>query len=215
MSLLKPNWSQDKPTWQDAQAMSSAVRLESFHPNSVAIARVLDRLRATHSNGGAFLSALRVGPDDVFDWFASRNRLLEYDILPQLLHRDELRGALPDLKIPNQFTGPNTNPANVCGTAASGGFTFDNPFFLEGQLGQRLFAGGAYPIDVKISGQAAMQLAAEYCEALFARRYEDVSLFTSYEAWTPWFCCIAWDWTSVLFDRANRTLSILAVTDTD
>lgn len=60
-----------------------------------------------------------------------------------------------------------------------------------------------------------MQLAAQYCQAAFGRRYEEVSLFSSYEAWTPWFAGIAWDWTSVLFDRLDRKMWVLAVTDTD
>jgi len=37
----------------------------------------------------------------------------------------------------------------------------------------------------------------------------------SYDTWTRWFHGIAWDWTSVLFDRRFRNLWILAVTDTD
>ena len=195
--------------------MSSVVRLEPVQPKAEAITRALDRLIATHSTGGAFLAALRVGANDAFDWFASRNRLVEFDILPQLLSRDELRSQLPDVKIPGAATEAGSDAPQACSVTASNGFRLDDPFLLDGQLAHRLFAGGAYPPESKITGRAAMQPAAEYCEAVFERRYEEVSLFTSYEAWTPWFCGVAWDWTSVLFDRANRILWTLVVTDSD
>jgi hypothetical protein len=103
----------------------------------------------------------------------------------------------------------------ACTIASSAGFKFDNPFLLDGQLAQALYAGGAYAAPSKIEGRAAKRLAMDFCKAVFGQRYEDVSLYTSYASWTPWFGGIAWDWTAVLFDRRERTLWILAVTDED
>ena len=193
--------------------MCGFVALEPVPQVDQRVDRVLNRLRVTHSNGGAYLATVRVGSDDVFDWFASRNRLLENDILPLLLRREEFKTLLPELKIPESL--PAIENQETCSVAASGGFNLDNSFLLDGQLGLRLFAGGAYDPDTKISGCAAMELAADYCQAVFGRRYEEVSLFTSYEAWSPWFTGIAWDWTSVLFDRQDRTMWVLVVTDED
>ena len=193
--------------------MCGFVALEPVQQVDERVDRVMDRLRVTHSNGGAFLATVRVGSDDVFDWFASRNRLLENDILSQLLRREEFRVLLPDVKIPESL--PAIENQEACSIAESGGLSLDNPFLLDGQLGQRLFAGGAYGPESKISGSAAMKLAAEYCQAVFERRYEEVSLFSSYDAWTPWFAGIAWDWTSVLFDRRDRKMWVLVVTDED
>jgi len=193
--------------------MCGLVALEPVQQVEEQVDRALDRLRVTHSNGGAFLATVRVGSDDVFDWFASRNRLLENDILPLLLRRREFRTLLPEVKIPEDL--PAIENHEACSIAASDGLSFDNPFLLDGQLGQRLFAGGAYAPESRITGNDAMQLAAQYCQAAFGRRYEEVSLFSSYEAWTPWFAGIAWDWTSVLFDRLDRKMWVLAVTDTD
>jgi hypothetical protein len=216
MSLLEPNWSQAKPSLKDAQRMCTQVALEPIWQTDERIDQVLERLRATHSNGDAFLAVVRIAANATFDWFASRNRLLENEILPLLLHRSEIRALLPEVKIA-ESTG-NISVAesqDACSITASNGFSFDNPFLLDGQLAQRLFAGGAYGPNLKISGRDAMELAGKYCDAAFGRRYEDVSLFSSYEAWTPWFAGIAWDWTSVLFDRRERKLWILAVTDED
>ncbi|NYF79066.1 hypothetical protein [Granulicella arctica] len=159
------------------------------------------------------MAVVRIGTDDIFDWFASRNRLLENEILPLLMQREEIRALLPEVKIAESVRV--TEDHGACSITASNGFTFDNPFLPDGQLAKRLFAGRAYGPDLKISGRNAMQLAGEYCEATFDKRYEEVSLFTSYAAWTPWFAGIAWDWTYVLFDRRERKLWILVVTDED
>jgi hypothetical protein len=59
----------------------------------------MNRLRETHANGGALFSSFNVGPSEAFDWFASRNRLLEFGILRQLLDRVEVTSALPALQI--------------------------------------------------------------------------------------------------------------------
>jgi len=213
METLKPNWSQQKPGWRDAVKMCSEVRLTQLAIQSDSFDQTLNRLRATHSNGGAFLKAVRVGESEVFDWFASRNRLLEDEILPLLLRRTEIRELLPELLIPADAV--IKNEPDVCSIASSGGFKFDSPFLFDGQLAQCLFAGGAYSSQVKIDGKTAKRQALNFCDAMFGQRYEDVCLFSSYEAWTPWFFGIAWDWTAVLFDKRERTLWILAVTDTD
>jgi hypothetical protein len=216
MSLLEPNWSQAKPSPKDAQRMCAHVGLEPIRQTDDRVDQVLEHLRATHSNGGAFLAVVRIEADSIFDWFASRNRLLENEILPLLLHRSEIRAILPEVKITESTQNIQVAESqDACSITASNGFSFDNPFLLDGQLAQRLFAGGAYGPSLKISGRAAMQLAGDYCDAAFERRYEDVSLLSSYAAWTPWFAGIAWDWTSVLFDRRERKLWILAVTDED
>jgi len=196
--------------------MCAHIGLEPVPQTDERVDQVLERLRVTHSNGGAFLAVVRVEADDIFDWYASRNRLLENEILPLLLHRNEIRALLPEVKIAESTENIQiAESQDACSITASNGFSFDNPFLLDGQLAQRLFGGRAYGPNLKISGRAAMQLAGDYCDAVFDRRYEEVSLFSSYAAWTHWFAGIAWDWTSVLFDRRECKLWILAVTDED
>ena len=213
MGILEPNWNQQKPTWQEAQIMCGQVALTPISIESEAITTTLDRLRANHSNGGALLKAVRVGDSSVFDWFASRNRLLEDEVLVSLLCRNEMRNLLPELLIPAELES-NTETED-CAIVSSGGFKFDNQFLLDGQLAQNLYAGGAYPAPAKVDGKTAKHHALAFCDAVFGQRYEDVSLYTSYEPWTPWFSGIAWDWTAILFDKRDRALWILAVTDED
>ena len=219
MNRLKPDWNQQKPSSREAERMCETVGLAPTLIENTDINFVLERLRTTHIHGGALFGALRVGEDIGFDWFASRNRLLEYDILSRLLCRNEVRNLLPDLDIPQDFSSmPNDRGSCVAksgGTFSSGSFKFDNPFSLDGQLAQILFTGGAYTSKSEMTGFAAMELAGAFCNATFGRRYEEISIFTSYAAWTPWFCGIAWDWTSIFFDRGTRKLWLLAVTDTD
>lgn len=193
--------------------MCAGVALEPRKIESSVIDTVLARLRASFSNGWAVFASLKVGADSTFDWYASRNRLLEFEILQSLLHRKSVSEALPDLMIPDE--GPSSRETGAGKTSNPTGFQHENQFLFDGQLAAQLFNGGAYSTPHRIEAKEAKQLAMSFCDALFALRYEDISLFTSYDAWTPWFYGIAWDWTAVLFDRRDRTLSILAVTDTD
>jgi hypothetical protein len=213
MEILEPNWNQSKPTWQEAKLMCARVELSSVPIESEIMKTVVDRLRASHSNGGALLASIRVGSNETFDWYASRNRLLEWDILPLLLRRDSVREALSELTIPPEEA--STGRSDGCQIVKSGGFQFDNSFLLDGQLAARLYTGGAYGSAQKIEAREAKHLALSFCDAAFDQRFADVCLFTNYEPWTPWFRGIAWDWTAVLFDRRERIFWVLAVTDTD
>lgn len=176
---------------------------------SEAVTQVLECLRKSHSNGGAILATVSFGSNQVLDWFASRNRWLEWGILPRILRREEIKLSLTELNI---CALPNiTVEGEACSTD---GFRIDNAFLFDGQLAACLYRGGAYT-HPSGDGRSAKELALRFCDALFQHRFADLSLFTSHDAWTPWFHGIAWDWTAVLFDRRNRLLHILATTDTD
>jgi hypothetical protein len=173
---------------------------------------VLDRIRETHSNGGAFFASVQLGSNADFDWFASRNRLLEFGILRQLLERDEIRVALPGMGItPSPSQGSATES---CSLGDDSGFQLASSFLFDGQLAAILYAGGAYTRG-NGDGRIEKESSLAFCDAVFGLRFSEVSYFSSHSAWTPWFAGIAWDWTAVLLDRRNRLLSVIAVTDTD
>lgn len=212
MELLEPNWNQPRPELNEVLNMCSRIELKEIETRSVAVAEVLQSLRESHCNGGAVLATVAVGTDEVLDWFASRNRWLEWEILPRILRRDEIKVALAELKI--DALQDSTGEARNCTISASDGFRMENPFLFDGQLAAILHSGGAYT-HPHGDGRAAKQMALNFCDALFQQRFFEISLFTNHEAWTPWFHQIAWDWTAVFFDRRKRMLHILATTDTD
>src|SRR5690242_1310001 len=100
MDLLKPEWDQPRPTLEAALAIQREVKLLSIPFRSESIDCVIDNLRESHANGGAHLACTLIESNRDFDWFASRNRLLEFDILPNILRREEVRQSIPELLIP-------------------------------------------------------------------------------------------------------------------
>lgn len=212
MDILKPDWNQAKPTWQDSRDMIARIQIAQIEVHLDPVRTVLDEIRRSHDNGDALLTAFSVGSSTTFDWFASRNRLLEFDLLPRLLVREEIRQSMADLQIPTAC--PQTAQAENCVTSAAFGFKMESSFSFDCHLAYTLYSGGAYSHPTG-DGRAAKQQAIDFCDALFQQRYSEVSLFNSFEAWTPWFHGIAWDWTAVLFDLRQRVLWFLAVTDTD
>ncbi|HWE86570.1 MAG TPA: hypothetical protein VG267_16620 [Terracidiphilus sp.] len=231
MELLNPDSNQGKPTFAQARTMCQQVPLEIKPLIDPRLDSVLNRIGETHANGGALFASFNVGPSKAFDWFASRDRLLEFGILRQILDRVEVSIALPALKI--QPSTPE-DPAFVVRRLGDhapetyefgddyefgdcdydGNFRARSSFLFDGQLAQVLYAGGAYTRATG-DGRVEKENSLAFCEALFGLRFSEVSHFSSRSAWTPWFGGIAWDWTAILFDRRARTLSILAVTDTD
>jgi hypothetical protein len=212
MELLNPDWNQEKPTFDQSRAMCEQVHLELRSLSDPRVDVVLDRIRETHVNGGAFFASIHIGSNRDFDWFASRNRLLEFGILRQLLGRAEVRSGLPALEI--QASPSDDAASETCSLADDSGFQMTSSFLFDGQLAQVLYGGGAYTRGSG-DGRIEKESSLAFCDAVFGLRFSEVSHFSSHGAWTPWFEGIAWDWTAILFDRRSRALSILAVTDTD
>jgi hypothetical protein len=212
MSMLSPDWSQPMPTPEEAHAMCRLVPLAQVPVSEANLVSAIQELCRSHTHGGALLAAFEVGPNSDFDWFASRNRLLEFDILPLVLARREVRDALPELMIPDfciDWSRASMESAN--------GFEESNSFNFDGKLSQMLFNGGAYGSSTHGDGRAEKEAALRFCDTAFGMRFSEVSYFRSHSAWTHWFGNISTylDWTAVLVDRRLRRLWILAVTDSD
>jgi hypothetical protein len=212
MELLDPDWNQEKPTFVQARTMCQQVPLDIRPLSDPRVDTVLNRIRESHANGGALFASFNVGASKPLDWFASRNRLLEFGILRQLLGRIEVRGGLPALEI--QTFLPDDSAIESCSLGDDGDFQMTSSFLFDGQLAQVLYGGGAYTRSIG-DGRTEKESSLAFCDAVFDLRFSEVSHFSSHSGWTPWFAGIAWDWTAILFDRRIRALSILAVTDTD
>lgn len=198
--FLTPDWEQEIPSADQVQAFSTRIQLSWISVEAEPYSSCLQLLRESHVNGGAHLVAFDIAPDPIFHWFASRNRLTEHGLIDSILAHPLIRATLPDLAIPE---------SNV-----NSGLDLVNSFGLDGKLAASLHYGGAY-WSREGNGRAANQLALEVCDAMFDRRFAEISVYESYSAWTPWFFEVAWDSTTVILDRRLRRLWILVITDTD
>jgi hypothetical protein len=212
MPYIQPDWSQPKLTLNDARIVCQRVKLNPVDITSDVIAKVLNSLRTSHANGGAFLSAVMIEEDPIFDHFASRNWLLKYQLLGRLLHRTEIRTSLRDLAITDAIDPPESPAESL--VSLTDGFTKESPFLFDGKLAWTLYEGGAYH-KPQGDGRTEKELANSFCEALFQNRYAEIEFFSSHHAWTPWFQDVNWDWTAVLLDLRKRMMWILVLTDTD
>ncbi len=211
MQRLVPDWNQSRPTWTETAAMCRGIELIDVPLTAAPFEEILESLRSSRPNGGAFLCAFLISPDKTFDWFASRNRLTEDGILASILSHSEVRNRVPSLMIADleQRANPSSHPLTDVHN-----FSMESPFLFDGRLAESLHVGGAYSIP-EGDGRAEKQLALDFCEAAFALRFGDLLSYVNFGPWTPWFHGMAYDWTSVLFDLELRNLWILAVTDTD
>jgi hypothetical protein len=181
--------------------MCQRIRLEAVRLPEQPFATFLAAMRESHNNGGAFLAEFDVGPDPVFDWYASRNRLWDERVLETLLAHPAIRTALGELSIPS-------NPQ------FESGFSMENQFAFDGTLASMLYHGGAYSRGTG-DGRKEHALALEVCNAMFGLRFGEIICCSNGNAWSSWFHGVAWDLTAVLFDRRMRKLWVLTVTDTD
>jgi len=199
-ALLEPDWAQPRPTFVEVLAMTRRIGLDPVTLPEKPFSDFLRCLRESHSNGGAHIAAFEVLPDTIFDWFASRNRLSDDELIDTLITHPAIRAALGEVRMPE--------------TKASTGLGLADPFLLDGRFARCLHAGGAY-WNAESDGKASKTLALDVCEAMFGLRYGEVALLESVQAWTPWFHNIAWDLTEVVFDRRLRRLWVFVITDTD
>jgi len=203
--LLTPDWQQARPSPADVQKMWGRITLATVNLPSEPFTNFIEQLRKSHDNGGAYITAFDVGPDPIFDWYASRNRLSEDGMLEGFVTHAAVREVLPELRIPDSIQ---------LSEACDAGFRMFDQFLLDGTLAHLLYQGGAYHKSHG-DGRAEKAFALEVCDAMFGLRYGEILCNPNYDAWTPWFRGIAWDVTIAVFDRRTRRIWLLVITDTD
>lgn len=199
------DWDVPRPSSDEIVASWADLRWEARDLDEPALDRYLDALGSTRTNGGYLVGRWRaVACSDVTHWFASRNRLDEYELFRTLVVSSAFRSRLPDLKVPD-------DPGRV-----PGGLTEEwaGSLTLDGAWAGLLVEGGAYG---RFAGTAreAKTIAAAATDALMGDRFEDFRVDVSHEAWTPWFADVAWDATYVLTDLRDAEVTVLCMTDTD
>jgi hypothetical protein len=127
----------------------------------------------------------------------------DYDFFQHFLGSEGVREALPELQIParlGQDLGFEESP--------------EGTLILDGQIAATLVHGGAY-LRFEGTAQQAKELGRAFVDALIGDRHTGFKVWRSYEAWTPWFFEISWDYSWVLLDVEHAEVTLLCVTDTD
>ena len=130
MTMLEPQWKQERPDLAAIQQLWREPVFKSDPCSSPAIDELLVELRATHVNGGALFARFSFCHHPVIHWFISRNRFDEIQFFEHLLTSDALREALPNLKAPALL-----EPIN---------WDWWSSYLLGGDWARILMNGGAY-----------------------------------------------------------------------
>jgi hypothetical protein len=199
------DWDMVRPSLDELIESWRHLRWESRDLESAALERYLDALAATRRNGGYLIGKWKaVEYSDVTQWFVSRNRLAEYELLRTLFVSPAFRERLPELAVPGDLA------------RVPGGLTeqWAGSLMLDGAWAGILVSGGAYK-RFEGSARAAKDLAGAAANALIGDRFEDFRVDVSDNASTPWFADVAWDITYVLTDMRNAEVTVLCATDSD
>lgn len=199
------DWDMPRPSLDELIASWTHLRWDARDLDEPALDRYLDALAATRTNGGYLIGRWQaVEYSDVTHWFASRNRLDEYELFRTLFASSAFRRRMPDLRVPGDLA------------RVPGGLTeqWAGPLMLDGAWAGLIVTGGAYG---RFDGtaRAAKEIATAATDALIGGRFEDFRIDLSHEAWTPWFADVAWDTTYVLTDMRHAEVTVLCATDTD
>jgi len=199
------DWDEPRPSIEELIGSWPQMGWDSVRVGSGLLDAYLSQVRETHVNGGYLLGRWRaVRYSDVAAWFASRNRLEEYEMHRLLFDSPIVRRDLAPLEIPAKLDRVPGALKEVPGGALN----------LDGILATIIVQGGAYKSFQGLAAEAK-SLADEAVADLTGRRYEDFRLDQTFEPWTPWFRDVAWDYTFVLTDYRNAEMTVLCITDAD
>ena len=210
--MLEPDWEDVSSPRTDLRRIWGEVRFEPVEVSGSAIDDCLGTLRQTRTLGGARLGCFYVPEHEVFDWFASRNLLVDVD-----------GGDEPGF-VRHFFSSP-TVVRSLFSEAETAGlpeddmldfppaFQWGSPFTFEGEIAERIFQGGAYA-SFRGPPARAIATARRFREAIYGERYTDTRPYTSYDRWHEWFHHVE-HFTWLLIDKRYRSIWLLCITDND
>jgi len=200
--MLTLDLEQKRPSEEEAQQMWGELQVTPVPFQHPALDELLERFRAIYVNGGAEFARFQLSENPVLQWFGSRNKLHEISFFERFLTAPAAASALPSLSIQN----PLPSPLNLKEDTSA--FTFD------GEVAKVLVRGGSY-MSFQGTASEAKAIGVRFCDALFGQRYDEIKMYISYDAWSPWFGNVAWDVTWFGVDKRNSQIWLLCATDTD
>ncbi|PWJ33123.1 hypothetical protein [Sediminitomix flava] len=199
MDELEINWEQERPSQIQLVGLWTKMKFERIENWSTATDVLSEKIIETHVNGGIQLHRYKVSRNDHFHWFASRNRLDEIDFVKKALRHKDLSDYRNNLEIKLK---PEVQVKK----------SWTDMYDLPGRLARILGQGGAYK---KINQKEARKVVTNFISSEFDNRFEEVLLFDFAIKNSEWFYGIAWDYSTMLFDKRNYTVTIIDITDTD
>jgi hypothetical protein len=180
-------------SWRDVE-----YRLEEWcDPH---IADVVSAINRTHVNGGALLRCFRPTSPAFEDAYHRDLQGLPY-MLRAFLESNSVRRLVPELAISVPI---EPFPAFI----AYGSYEF------EGAITALLLSTGAY-VSSTMNAATARSMASSFVDSLLADARDQGRIFRISDAWSEWFCDVAWDISFAVFDPVGRRWWLLCVTDTD
>ncbi|WP_155856058.1 hypothetical protein [Cellulomonas sp. URHD0024] len=139
------------------------------------------------------------------DWFRTGTSLETFEAFRELFGSAAARTAMPDVLDPFPF--PIGTPPKFA--AVPGG-----ALRLDGDLAALLVLGGAYR---RFPGpqRTAKAKAVAAVHDLVHDHFEDFSVYSSDEAWSPWFADAGLDQTWLLVDQRHAAVTVICTTDSD
>lgn len=180
--------------------MWSKIRFENIPITHPRLLHFVHDLKVVYAQGGALLYHFQVSENLTFDWFAYNSRLEEINFAQRSLGSGDVISAAAELQIDKSLLhieGPNYFPD-----------TFD----LAGRLARHLYHGGPHSLG-SFDARDALNQAQEFVDLIIQNRYEEVSMFCFDIDWADWFYGEYWDMTYLLYDRAQRQIWLLCLTD--
>jgi hypothetical protein len=209
--MLEPDWEDVSSPPADLRRIWGEVRFEPVEVSGTAIDHCLEALRQTRTHGGVRLGCFHVPEHKEFDYFASRNLLVDVD------GGDEpgfARHFFSSSAVRSLFSGAETAELPEDDMLDFPPvFEWGSPFTFEGEIAGRIFEGGAYK---SFQGPPARAIATArgFREAIYGERYTDVRPYTSFDRWHAWFQYVE-HLTWLLIDKRYRSIWLLCITDSD
>ena len=189
------------PQINDVLKMWQAIAISQKEDISPSVLKYIEALKKVYLNGNVLYSQFFVPENDIFDWYASRNRFHEMGFFEKFWHTDTVKTAFPF-----ELADLNFYDEKI--------FKWSSPFVLGGSMAWVLSSGGPYerhaagPVDAK-------NIADEAAADLIQNQYDDILVYEAHCAWSDFYMDIAWDCTWVIVDKTSRRIHVLMATDTD
>lgn len=185
-------------------------------PAGDTVTRMVSWFHSERGKGGAELAGFHIAEHPVFDWFAARRELSDERVMNALLTHPAVRESLPHFQITDPLTyNPHTG-------RRARGWTNVWPLRLPGDWATYLDSGGVYtnPNELSAAERDSRSAAAlntafhAYTELVGNRYHPSVTVYRTPDPWCAWFPGL-FNCTWIVYDRMQRVLWLLAITDID